>query len=70
LFGFLVVREKKAITGGGGGGGPGWERPQGGEEGNMISYRGVGGENRTEALRASRKNQSRKPWKVGNGRTL
>jgi hypothetical protein len=38
--------------------GPGWEREQGGKEGNMIRYWGRG---RTKALRASRKNRNRQP---------
>jgi hypothetical protein len=43
--------------------GPGWERGQGGEEGNMIRYLGARegvGEDRTEVLKASRKNGNRK----------
>ena len=42
-------REKKVITGGSGGmEGPGWERGQGGKEGNIIRYsNGVEVRNRT-----------------------
>ena len=41
--------------------GPEWEKGQVEEEGNVIRYWG----DRTEALRASRKNGKRQPWEVG-----
>jgi hypothetical protein len=44
---------------------PGWERGQKGEKGNMIRYgQGVG--DRSEAMRASRKNGNRQPKVVGD----
>jgi hypothetical protein len=40
---------------------------EGGEEGNTIRYWGLEG-NRTEAMRASRKNGNKQPWdRVGRG---
>ena len=52
---------------GGGREGPGWERRQGGKEGNMIRY---SGENRSEALRASRMNGNMQHQEVGDGGIL
>jgi hypothetical protein len=43
------------------------ERRQGREGGHMIRY---WGRNRTESLRASRKNGNRQPWEFGGGGTL
>jgi hypothetical protein len=56
-------REKKAISGDRGREGPGWEKRQGGEKENMIRYWRWG--DRSEALRASRKNGNRQPQEVG-----
>ena len=47
---------------------PGWEREQGGEEGNMIRY--WGREQETEVLRASRKDGNRQPQEGEGGETL
>ena len=46
---------------------PGWKRGQGGKRGDMIRY--LVGE-RTEALRASRKNGNRQTQEVGGRGTL
>jgi hypothetical protein len=57
-------REKKAITGGWGRR-PGWEK--GTRRGRGEQDQVLGEENRTEFLRASRKNGNRQPWEVGGG---